>query len=140
VALGVSIPPTLVWLDESNMRRADSVSATRASALATGVMEHILADVSSEEAGLGFAALDNDAVYLDTAVTGLRARIGAMTGPYAAMGMNYTVTIGPLVNSAGAVSGLPVDDVFRVVTVSVTFSSMQGGTRTVNISSMVAEL
>jgi hypothetical protein len=139
MALGIAIPPTLMWLDGSNQRRADAVNTTRATALATGVMEHILADVSSRSAGLGFAALSDATAYVEAPSTGLRDRISSMTSLYAGMGMSYSVSIGGLVDSSGAASGVPAEDMFRVITVSVTFDSMQGGTRTLSISSMVAE-
>src|SRR5262245_62627691 len=52
VILAIAVPVTLVTLDEANQRRADSVNATRATALATCVMEHMLADVASRNASL----------------------------------------------------------------------------------------
>ena len=75
LVLALSVPPTVAWLGDSAARRADSVNAVRASALATTVMETILADASSTSPSLGFGAFANSAAYLDTASTGLRARL-----------------------------------------------------------------
>ncbi len=140
LALAISLPTTLVWLDDANVRRADAVHQVRATALATLVMEHVLADVASKSANLGFAALSNSNTYLSTASTGLYARLQTFTAPYTAIGINYTVTIGGLVDKTGSVSGNATFDVFRRVTVSVTFSGGDGTVRTVNLQSMVTAL
>jgi len=140
LALAISLPATLVWLDESNQRRVDSVNATRATALATLVMEQVLADAASKNASLGFSALANSATYLNTATTGLVARLSTMTSLYSGMGMTYSVTIGGLVSSSGAASGNATQDVFRNVNVAVSYSGADGSARTVSVQSMVTSL
>lgn len=140
IVLAVALPVTLVSLDEANQRRVDSVNATRATALATCVMEHVLADVASKNASLGFGALANSNAYLNTAGTGLVPRLTAFTSAYTAIGLGYSVTIGPLVDKSGVASGVPANDVFRRVTVGVTFTAADGTARVVNIDSMVTSV
>ena len=113
------------------------IFATRATALATCVMEHVLADVASKSPGLGFGALSNSNAYLNTAVTGLVPRLAAFTSPYTAMGFSYSVTIGPLVDKTGVASGVSAFDVYRTVIVGVTFPGADGTSLTVNVESMV---
>src|SRR5262249_24782175 len=101
VVLSVALPPSLGVIMDATVARRDSALATRAAFLATGVLEHILADVNSADASLGFSALSNSAAYLDTAATGLRARVQPMADQAAQYGVQYTVTIGALSNHAG---------------------------------------
>jgi type II secretory pathway pseudopilin PulG len=136
----IALPATLTWLDEANQRRVDSVNATRATALGTCVMEHILADVSSKSPTLGFGALANSNAYLNAAGTGLQARLSSITSLYTGMGMTYSVNIGSLVDRTGAVTGNPTNDVYRIVTVAVSFTGADGSPRTVNLESMVTLL
>ncbi|MDX2133023.1 MAG: hypothetical protein SFY69_13320 [Planctomycetota bacterium] len=141
VVLAISVPATVSWLGESAARRADAVNAVRASSLATGVMETILADVASPHASLGFGALASEATYLDTPATGLRARLAPMSDGYAALGFTYDVDIGPLVDSAGAVNADAGLNIFRVVGVRVTFPSQADSTPIdVRIEAMVTSL
>jgi type II secretory pathway pseudopilin PulG len=140
LTLSISLPATLVWLDESNGRRVDSVNQTRATALATLVMEHVLADAASKDPSLGFAALDNAPTYLNTPTTGLLARLAAITSLYTNQGMTYNVTVSGLVDKSGAASGNASEDIFRRITVSVTFAGADGTGRTLNIQSLVTSL
>jgi type II secretory pathway pseudopilin PulG len=140
LALGISLPTTLVWLDQANQRRADGVNQTRASALASLVMEHVLADISSRAPGRGFDALATPATYLNHATDGLTARLAAITGPYTAMGVTYSVSIGGLVSRSGVASGSPTQDLFRNITVTVSFTGADGTPRTAAIQSLVTSL
>ena len=140
VILAIALPVTLTTLEEANQRRVDSVNTTRATALATCVMEHVLADVASRNASLGFAALANSSAYLNTAGTGLVPRLTAFTAPYTAMGFSYSVTIGSLVSKNGAASGVPANDVFRRVMVGVTFTGADGTARVINVESLVTSV
>jgi type II secretory pathway pseudopilin PulG len=140
LALGISLPTTLIWLAEANNRRADGVNQTRASALASLVMEHVLADVASRAAGRGFDALATPATYLNDATDGLTARLAAITSPYTTMGVTYSVSIGGLVSRSGAATGSPLQDLFRNVTVTVTFPGADGTPRTAVVQSLVTSL
>jgi hypothetical protein len=136
----IALPATLHWLDEANQRRVDAINSTRATSLGTCVMEHILADVSSKSPSLGFGALANPNTYLNTAGTGLVARLSAITSLYSGMGMSYTVNIGALVDGTGTATGNPATDIYRIVTVDVSFTGADGTARSVNLQSMVSAL
>ncbi len=141
IVLAVAVPPTIAFLDQSAAERTDAVNTARATTLAQGVMENVLADVNSPASGLGYAALSNTATYLDTPSTGLRSRIAPMTQLYTDMGMSYTVTATAEVSSTGVTTGVPGQDVFRIVTVTVTFSSaQQSASLTTSMSAMVTDL
>lgn len=140
VVLAVAVPPSLLMVDDVTRARADSVSTVRATALATGVLEQILADVYGGDPLLGFDALADSNSYLQTPTTGLAARISSMTGLYTTFGVGYSVQIGDLVDSSGAVSGDPANDVFRRVTVTATYQSLHGGTIDLPIGVMVTDL
>lgn len=128
VALAFAVPTMLMWFNDSATSQIDAVNINRASTLGSAVMENVIADVASTASGQGFAALANRTVYLDTATTGLRARLANTTAPYASLGFSWDVTIGSLTNYQGNVTGNNRLDVFRLVTVTVTFPSARGGT------------
>lgn len=141
VALALIVPPAVGWLGRAGDDRIDAVNATRASFLASAVMEHVIADASSTAPALGFGALASSPTYLSTAVTGLYARLSSTTAPYTGMGFSYSVSIGPLVDQTGVVNADAALNAFRVVTVSVTFPSARGATpHTLSVSSMVGDL
>ncbi len=128
LVLALSVPPTVVWLGESAARRVDSVNAVRASALATTVMESILADASSTAPSLGFGAFANSSTYLDSPTTGLRARISALTSPVESIGFSYGVTFSALVDSTGVVNADTSKNLFRKVTVTVSYGAASSTT------------
>lgn len=140
IVLAISVPPALQLLDSAAATRADAINATRATLLGTSVLEQILADVHSGDPALGFNALSDSAVYLNTATTGLRDRITALTDTYTALGLTYDVTIGPLAQADGTVSGDPGLDVYRRITVTVSYPSATDGAISMPISAIVSEM
>jgi type II secretory pathway pseudopilin PulG len=139
VVLSIAVPSTMAVLVDSSRANADAVNTTRASALASLVLEQVLADASSESPALGFAAFADANAYLTTATTGLNDRIAASVAPYQAVGMTYLVTIGDLADNTGAVTGNPALDLFRLVTVTVTFPTSRGSSN-LNAAVLVADL
>ena len=137
--LAFAIPATLSWVDDAASNRADAINAARATMLGTAVMEHVLADVASTTAGQGGTALASSSTYLNTPTTGLVARMSAVASYYTTLGITYTVTIGGLTEFDGVSRG-GAGDVFRLVTVTVSFTAARGGTLTVPISARVAAL
>ncbi len=140
MVLAISVPPSLQLLDSAASTRADAINATRATLLGASVLEHVLADVHSTDPGLGFTALSDADAYLNTGGSGLVARISGVTGGYASLGLDYSVTIGPLAQADGVVSGDPDFDVYRRITVTVTYPSAADGTINMPISAIVAEV
>lgn len=138
LVLAIAVPPAVVWLNEAVSARADAVNAARATALATAVTEHIIADCSSESAGLGFAALAAAPAYLSTPNVGLYARLEPVTSLYQPMGFSYTVAIGPLVDKTAVISNDAARNVFRVVTVTVEFRGATGGKLQLVVSAMLS--
>ncbi len=137
VVLAVSLPPTIMWLDQSTSRQADAASATRATFLASSVLETVKADVASASPGLGFAALANSAAYVDTPFTGLRARVATTLQPMLDMGLEYDVSIGELVNENGVVDASTPKNIFRIVSVTVTAPSATGPELSIQVSCVV---
>ncbi|MBL8760318.1 MAG: hypothetical protein JNL50_03365 [Phycisphaerae bacterium] len=140
VVLALAIPPTLSWMAQAADQRADQVNSVRALTLAQGVLENIMADTMSTTAGLGFAALSSSSTYLDTPTTGLRARLAAVSSPYTTLGLSYDVTIGALVDSAGAVNADTSLNLFRHVKVTVSFSLSDGTTAALDVQTVLADL
>lgn len=141
LVLAVSVPSTVAWLGEAAARRADAVNAVRASTLATTVMESIMADASSTDPGLGFAAFANAAAYLDAPTTGLRSRLASLTAPAEALGFSYDVTISALVDSTGTVNPDSAQNLFRKVTVTVEYGAASTPTPVaLDVEALVSEL
>lgn len=140
LVLAIAVPAAMSMIAEANEARRQGADAARAVTLAQGVLEHIIADVNSAEPGLGFGALADPAAYLSAPTTGLYDRLDALAAPYAAAGMTYDVTIGALANAAGTVTGDAGQDVFRAVTVRVTFEDPDGEDLVLPVSVVLTEL
>lgn len=140
IVLAIAVPPTLNLMDSTAAGRADAINTTRATLLATCVLETITADIDSDAAGLGFDALADDDAYLNTPTIGLIDRLDPIVEPYTSVGFKYTVTIGPLVSFDGSVSATESENIFRVVTVRVGFTSASSDPYQLPISTMVSAL
>jgi prepilin-type N-terminal cleavage/methylation domain-containing protein len=138
--LAIAVPTTAMFLDQRAAQRADAVQALRASTLAQGVLEHVLADAASNSPGLGFAAFADTNAYLNTPTTGLYARIDSMLGFYQSVGLTCEVSISSPVSISGSATGVPANDIFRVVTVRVTATSATANPIDVSVSSFVTDL
>jgi len=138
VVIAVAVPPSMMWLDEAVTRRYDAANLNRATILSSAVLETILADAASDSAGLGFAAFANAAAYVDGAGSGLRARLARVFGPYQSAGMSYQVTIGGLISASGSPDADATQNLFRKITVDVTYPSASGGNQTLSMSCVVA--
>lgn len=140
IVLAIAVPPTLNLMDSAAAGRADAINTTRATILATCVLETVTADINSDAAGLGFDALADDDAYLNTPTTGLIDRLDPIVEPYTSVGFSYTVTIGPLVSSDGTVSATVSENIFRVITVSVGYTSATSDPYLLPVSTMVSAL
>lgn len=137
VALAVAVPASIAFLDRAAQQRELSLAIARATTLSQGVLEHVLADASSSTPRLGLPAFADATTYVDAATTGLRARTSDLTAPYAAAGMSWTLTISGLVNSVGVVDADPMQNNYRIVTVTVNFDDPSGVARSLPVSTMV---
>ena len=140
IVLAIAVPPTLNLMDSAAAGRVDAINTTRATLLAGCVLETITADVNSEAAGLGFEALADDTTYLNTPGTGLVARLESVVEPYTSAGFKYSVVIGPLVSSDGTVSATESENIFRVITVRVGYTSASSASYQLPVSTMVSAL
>ncbi|MCA9304625.1 MAG: prepilin-type N-terminal cleavage/methylation domain-containing protein [Phycisphaerales bacterium] len=138
--LAIAVPPTLGLLDATAAGRADTVNSTRATILASSVLESVLADIASTDESLGFSALEDAAAYLDTPTAGLYARLSGSLGTYEKYGFTYSVEIGELVGVDGTVSASPSENLFRVITVRVGYPSGTGDDFELPVSLMVGAL
>ncbi len=138
--IAIAVPISTKLMGDASADRADSVNALRAGTLAEAVIESIIADVQSDAAGLGIAALADSSTYLDTPDTGLRDRISPTTSYYTGIGMSYNVDIGELVASDGQASGDEDLDRFRLITVRVSWPSARGGDLELAVSTYVGEV
>ncbi len=140
LVLAIAVPPTLNLMDTAAAGRADAINTTRATLLATSVIETITADIDSNTTGLGFDALSDPNTYLNTPTTGLTDRLATIVEPYTSAGFKYSVEIGPLVASDGIVSSDANDNIFRVITVRVGFASASTSSYQLPVSVMVSAL
>lgn len=138
--LAIAVPTTAMFLDQRAAQRADAVQALRASTLAQGVLEHVLADAASNAPGRGYDAFADANAYLNTPTTGLYSRIASMLDFYDDFGLTCQVTIGSPVSISGTATGVPANDIFRVVTVRVTATSATANPIDVSVSSFVTDL
>lgn len=141
IVLAIAVPPTVAFLDQSAAQRADAINTQRAVTLAQCVMETVLADINSASPGLGYTALADMNTYVESPTTGLRVRIGDATDLYTGMGMSYGVAASAPVASTGASTGNAATDLFRVVTVTVSFpSAQQASPMSISMSALVTDL
>lgn len=119
LVLAVAVPMAMSAATTGTKSRMRSANITKATALAELVLETVMADVHSSNDALGFDALADSDAYLTTPGTGLVARLGTLASPYTDAGFGYAVTVGPLVGPDGVTTGDADEDVFRLVTVTV---------------------
>lgn len=135
VVLALAVPPVLGWMDRASRDQADVVSAMRATHLAQSVLEQVLADCAAS-GSIGFDSLA-EPDYLSRAVTGLRPRLEPVAQAFAPAGVEYDVTIGPLVSGTGLSTGQPTLDRFRRVVVTATAPSATGPAIAINLEAVV---
>ncbi len=140
VVLGIAIPPASMLLVDAGGARRDAVMTARATWLATGVLEHVLADVNSAEPNRGFAALADSALYLDDPTDGLLARLAVTIAFYQGLGLDAAVAISGLVAADGTATGDVYQDLFRRVSVTVSWTDSAGQARSLVIGAQVTDL
>lgn len=137
VVLGILIPPTVVIMRDAAAARVDAINMTRATWLASAVMEQVIADTSSDS--LGMSALSDSVAYLTTPSSGLEARLTDVTALYATAGLSWSLTVGDLVSGTGTPAGDAAQDVYRYVEVTVNWNS-RTGSRTFQLGSLLTDL
>jgi len=140
LVLAIAVPPTLEIMMSSSASRANLINTSRATMLASNVLEGVLADVASDDDDLGFDALADASAYLSTPTTGLYSRMSSVTDLYDSLGLTYVVTISGLIGPEGSVSGIESENIFRTVTVRVSYPSADGAAYILPVSLMVSSL
>lgn len=135
VVLGIAVPPTLELVADASAGRADAVNTTRAVLFAEMVLETCVADSMSSDASLGFAAFSDAAAY----EAGLQTRLAGIAGVYSDLRMSFDVEIGSLVDSSGAVNAEESENIFRIITVTVTYPSARGADLSMPVSVMLGD-
>lgn len=140
LVLAIAVPPTLEIMMSNSASRANVINTSRATMLASNVLEGILADVASDSDGLGFDALADANVYLSTPATGFYSRMSSFTQLYDSLGLTYVVTISELIGPDGTASETESENVFRTVTVRVSYPSADGEAYILPVSLMVSSI
>lgn len=139
IVLALLIPPSVSMLRDAATAKVESANTVRATLLASAVMEHVLADVSSNSASLGMPALSDASAYLDSPGIGLVDRLGALSTLYENLGMTWSVSIGALVDKTGGVSADVRMNMYRSVTVSVSWNSTRTGPKSYSVTALVTD-
>ncbi len=139
VILSVAVPATLAMMHDATIARTESVMATRASWLGNMICEQILADISSGDPALGMNALADPSGYLFASNSGLMDRIRTELLEYEQMGITAQVAIGPLLSLSGFTTGDPVQDLYRRITVTVSYRSASTTARQVPFELLVTD-
>ena len=142
VVVAMLVPPSVSMLQSAQTSRVDSANTLRASVLAGAVMEQVLADASSPSASLGMAAFTAPATYTDTATTGLKARLAAVTSAYQTLGLTWSLSIGGLVSRTGTAHADSTQNIYRAASVTVTWNSARTGVgpRSYALTTLVTDL
>jgi len=140
IVLGIAVPPVLNMLDTASGGRADAINTTRATLMATSVLEMVMGDLSSSAQGLGFDALSDQDAYLDTPTTGLRDRLEPLLQPYTDAGFAWELDVGELIGADGTVSADQNENIFRQVRVRILYPSASNGAYELPVSVMVSDI
>ena len=136
VVISLALPPSLLWLARAADQAADEAQLSRATALATGVLESAVADMTVGAGAGSFATLTTSS-YVEASGTGLRDRLSTLSAPYSAAGLTWSLEIEPATTPAGVASTDPLRNICRVVTVKVRFTRSDGTEALVPISTLV---
>lgn len=142
VVLSLLVTPSIAMLRDAAMARVEATQNTRASVLAGAVLEQVVADASSSASSLGMVVFADSSAYLNTATTGLVARLSPITSHYASIGLSWSLNISALVSSNGVATGDTTKDVYRYIKVTVTWTSARtsGVTKSMSTGVLVTDL
>lgn len=137
LVVAMTVPITMRALTESGHAARHAAMVDRAATLGGAVLESVIADANSP--AIGFMGIDAPG-YLDDPATGLRARLADVAEPYGAMGITYGIELGDLSDAQGNVTGDAQRDVYRVVTVRVSWTDARRNRHDLPMSCLVTEL
>lgn len=140
VVLAIAVPATTAMIRDATVARADSAQTARALWLGQAICEQILADAASADPSLGMEGFTDQHAYVGAAETGLRDRLETLLSDYEPFGMDFELSIGPLVAVSGTASGDPDRDVYRSIEVRVLWRSATGDQNSMPLSLIVTDL
>lgn len=138
VVLALAVPVGLSMMRDAAVARMSNARTSQAFWLASAVTEQVMADLDSSDAGLGFDALADASGYVNDAPDALRTRLSSVVADAEALGFSWDVTAGALVDATGATSGNADEDIYRVVTITVTWTNAMGQAQSLPLSVMTA--
>ena len=137
LVVSMTVPITMRALPASGHSARQAAMVDRAATLGGAVLEAVLADANSP--AIGFDAL-GAVDYTDNAETGLFVRLADVAAPYQDVGLTYVVEVGSLTDAQGNTTGEATTDVYRVVTVRLTWADARGRSHELPMSSIVTDL
>lgn len=135
VMVGIAAPPAARMLVDAAGERSDRVLISGATTYAAAIVEQVMADVSAG----GLDVLADESLYLDAGGTGLWDRLSWVSAPYETRGLTAEVSISDFVARDGEVSVEAEDNLFRIVTVTVSIPTGAGDVLTLPVSVMLGE-
>jgi prepilin-type N-terminal cleavage/methylation domain-containing protein len=140
VVLAIAVPATTAMIRDATVARADSAQTARALWLGNAICEQMLADAASDDPALGMEAFEEQYAYVNAPDTGLRDRLETLLSDYEPFGMDFALSIGPLVAVSGIASGDPERDVYRSVELRILWRSATGDQNSMPLSLIVTDL
>ncbi|MCA9294781.1 MAG: type II secretion system protein [Phycisphaerales bacterium] len=138
IVLALAVPIGLSMMRDAAVARVGNAQTAKAFWLASAVTEQVMADLDSTDAALGFDALADASAYLNDAPDALRTRLASVVSDAEAAGFTWDVTAGALVDATGVTSGDTDEDIYRVVTISVSWTNTMGQAQNLPLSFMAA--
>lgn len=133
--ISIAIPPSISMMTEAAATRTDRVLLATSMSYAQAVADQVMADVSAG----GLAVLDDEGSYLDAPGTGLWDRLAWVSEPYESRDLTAGVSISDLVDWQGEESADEGENLYRIVTITVTVPTSDGLLLEVPISVMLGE-
>ena len=135
--LAVMVPTALSMLESAARERTGASKALVATSFAASVGEHIIADMHAGDPGIGFEALGDADAYTNDPDTGLRTRLVWLIGHHEALGYELELEVGPLMSAGGTPTGDPEFDLFRRITIVISWSDPGDGAQSFRLSLVV---
>ncbi|MGP1347315.1 MAG: type II secretion system protein [Phycisphaerales bacterium] len=135
--LALMVPTALSMLESAARQRTGASKALVATSFAASIGEHIIADMHAGDPAIGFEALDDMNAYLNDPNTGLRTRLAWLIGHHATLGYELDIEIGALMSADGTATGDPDLDLFRRLTVVVSWSDPGDGAQSFRLALVV---
>lgn len=140
VVLSLAVPATTAMIRDATVARSDGALTARALWLGSAVSEQILADAASDDPSLGMGAFGDSNAYLHAPETGLHDRLAGLREEYDRYGIEFDVTIGPLIAANGTPDADPDLNVYRQIEVRVIWSGATGQDQSMPLSFIVTDL